>query len=154
MQLVTLNVPWSFKMPPPNPGDSVTSPLAIVSSLSVTLAPGPTCRIREGGAKTALDGSALPLDDELVAAVGADHRQTVGAVREVVHGIQAISAIGRQLDRVILAVSVGEVIASLSAVTSPSGIMKVAAKAQSHKKPVVKAAMTANAIFECMIGGW
>ena len=84
MQLLTLNVPLSLKMPPPREGESATLPWAIVMSLSVRSAPGPICRILNATVEYALDDSAVAVDNELVADIGADHRKTL-AVGEVVH---------------------------------------------------------------------
>ena len=44
---------------------------------------------------------------EAIATVGADHRQTVGTVGGVVNRYQGVTAIGREVDRVILAIGIG-----------------------------------------------
>jgi hypothetical protein len=59
--------------------------------------------------------------------VAGDHRQAVVAVVAVVDDGEGVSAIGRQLDRVVHAVKLDVVMAVISAATSPLAIVKLAA---------------------------
>ena len=59
---------------------------------------------RRAASGAALKRRSVAVDNQLMAAVAADHRQAVGAIDG--NG-ESVSAIGRQLDRVVLAISVG-----------------------------------------------
>ena len=61
---------------------------------------------RRAASCAALKRRSVAVDNQLMAAVAADHRQ---AVSVIVDNGESVSAIGRQLDRVVLHISVGRV---------------------------------------------